>query len=137
MMNNKIIKNFIYNKIMQTKKVEKSILFFLSICIIIVLVPFITKAACPSDPDTIPNPIRACSFADLIRDLTQIILIIGLPLSALMIIFSGFKFVTAGGNEEQLKKARSMFFWTIIGTAVIIGARVIAEAVVNFAKDLG
>ena len=73
----------------------------------------------------------------MIRDLTQIILTIGLPLAALMIIFSGFKFVTAGGNEEQIKKARQMFYWTIIGAAVIIGARVIAEAVVQFAQDLG
>lgn len=118
-------------------KVEKSILRFLNICIIMILVPFIAGAECENVEGGIPNPIRACSFADLIRDLTQIILTVGLPLAALMIIFSGFKFVTAGGNEEQVKKARQMFYWTIIGAAVIIGARVIAEAVVQFAQDLG
>jgi len=103
-----------------------------------IITPFIVGAKdCENAEGTIPNPIRACSFADLIRDLTQIILTIGLPLAALMIIFSGFKFVTAGGNEEQVKKARQMFYWTIIGAAVIIGARVIAEAVVQFAQELG
>lgn len=121
----------------QIIKVEKSILRFLNICIIMILVPFIAGAECENVEGSIPNPIRACTFGMLIDDLTEIILIIGLPLAALMIIFSGFKFVTAGGNEEQIKKARQMFYWTIIGAAVIIGARVIAKAVVQFAQDLG
>lgn len=91
----------------------------------------------PASPNLISNPIHANCFSALVRDFTDIILKIGLPLAALMIIFSGFQFVLAGGNEEKIKKARQMFYWTIIGAAVIIGARVIAEAVVNFAKGLG
>ena len=85
----------------------------------------------------IPNPIKAATFAQLIEDITQIILTVGLPVAAIMLIYSGFLFVTARGNEEQLKKAKQNFFWAIIGAAVIIGARVIAGAVVNFAQSLG
>lgn len=100
------------------------------------LLPYFAFADCHEE-GSIQNPIRACSFADLIRDITQIILVVGLPLAALMIVLAGFQFVMAQGNEEKIKKARQTFYWTIIGAAVIIGARVIAEAVVNFAENLG
>lgn len=86
--------------------------------------------------EEIPNPIEAGTFAKLIEDITQIILDVGLPLAAIMIIYSGFLFVTAGGSDEKLKKAKQNFYWAIIGAAVIIGARVIASAVVNFAQSL-
>lgn len=108
------------------------------IYILVLLLPYFVRAGCEDKgAGFIENPIKACTFADLIRDITQIILVVGLPLSAFMIILAGFQFVTAQGNDEKIKKARQTFYWTVIGAAVIIGARVIAEAVVNFAENLG
>lgn len=107
------------------------LLKYLWIYIIIMLLPRGTRA------EPIPNPLNAATFCELAEDITRIVLMVGLPAAAIMIIYSGFKIVTAGGKDEQLKKGREMFFWTIIGTAVIVGARVIAAAVVNFAKGLG
>src|SRR3989338_10817135 len=107
--------------------------------IIYLAVPLIAKAQCGTcdNPDErICNPIEACTVAEFIQLLTEIILKIGMPLAALMIILSGFLFVKARGNPEEIKKARSMFVWTLVGTAIIIGAYVIATAVVNFAKGL-
>lgn len=98
--------------------------------IITLFLPLFLKA------EQITNPIKANTFAKLIEEITKIILNVGLPLAAIMIIYSGFLFVTAGGKDEQLKKARQNFYWAIIGAAVIIGARVIAGAVVNFAQSL-
>jgi len=86
--------------------------------------------------EDIPNPLRAGSFACLIEDITGIILAIGLPLAAVMIIYSGFLFATSRGNEKKLEDAKKSFYWAIIGAAVIIGARVIAAAVVNFAAGI-
>ena len=98
--------------------------------IIALFLPLILKA------EEIPSPIKAKTFAELIEDITVIILDVGIPLAAIMLIYSGFLFVTAGGNEEKLKKAKQNFYWAIIGAAVIIGARVIAKAVVDFAQGL-
>jgi len=53
-----------------------------------------------------------------------------------MIIWSGFLFVTARGSDEQLKKAKSTFQWTIIGAVVLLGSSAIAKAIVNFVKGL-
>ena len=90
----------------------------------------------PCVPGTICNPIRSFCFEDLVLNITIIIMQIGLPLAALMIILSGFMFIKARGKPEELTKARTMLIWVLVGTAIIIGARVIAEAVVNFAKGL-
>lgn len=120
-------------------KSTAQILNLVKIFSIIILMPIFARSeGCKNEGETvIPNPINACTFSDLVRDFTQIILEIGLPLAALFIILAGFQFVTAQGNAEKIKKARQTLTWTIIGAAVIIGARVIAEAVVNFAKGLG
>ncbi|MBU1178828.1 pilin [Patescibacteria group bacterium] len=82
------------------------------------------------------NPLKADSFGKLIQDISGIVIKIGSALAVVFIIWSGFLFVTARGNEEQLKKAKMTFTWTIIGAVVLLGAAVIAEAVVNFAKGL-
>jgi len=47
----------------------------------------------------------------------------------LMIIYSGFLFVTARGNEEQLKVAKRSFTYAAIGAAILLGAKAIALAI--------
>ena len=36
----------------------------------------------------------------------------------------------------QLKKAKGTFYWTVVGTAILVGAYAIASAIVNFAEKL-
>lgn len=47
-----------------------------------------------------------------------IVLIIGV----IMIIAAGLTWMTAGGNEEKLTKARRMFIWGLVGIAVALFA---------------
>jgi len=49
----------------------------------------------------------------------------------LMIIYSGFLFVTARGDEQQITRAKNTFFWAIVGGAVLLGAEVLANAIVG------
>lgn len=86
---------------------------------------------------TIENPIQANTFLQLVEAIASAVTAVGIPLVAIFLMWSGFLFVTARGNEEQLKKAKTTFSWTLIGGAVLIGARVLAIAIVNFAKGLG
>ena len=83
------------------------------------------------------NPIQANTFSDLVVALARAITAIGIPLVAIFLVWAGFLFVTSRGNEEQLKRAKTTFFWTIIGGAVVIGAWALSIAVVNFARNLG
>ena len=54
---------------------------------------------------------------------------IGAVVLAIMIVYSGFLFVTAQGNEIKLAEAKKAFTWVIIGGAVILGAWVLSEAI--------
>ncbi len=42
-----------------------------------------------------------------------------------MFIYAGFMLVTAVGNADKIKKAKSMLWYAILGTALILGAHVI------------
>ncbi len=69
------------------------------------------------------------SIPELIKKILEIVMEIGIPFAALMIIYSGFLFVSAAGKPEQLTKARNAFFAAVIGSAIILGAYVIVNAV--------
>lgn len=75
------------------------------------------------------NPLCADSFEELVGALANIAFAIGVPIAVVFIIWSGFLFVSARGSEEKLKKAKTTFMWAIIGTAVLLGAKIIAETV--------
>ncbi len=47
------------------------------------------------------------------------------------IIIAGVTWMTAGGNEEQLKKAHTAIFSSVIGLAIVLGAFAISYFVVN------
>ncbi len=110
------------------------------ICFIITLGliagPFLVSAQQWGQGGGLQNPLKAQTFDQLISAIASIVTKIGGTLAVLFIIWSGFLFVSARGSEEQIKKAKTVFQWTIIGTAVLLGAAVIAEVVVNFMKSL-
>ena len=85
-----------------------------------------------------PNPIEAGDFAELIQSIATAVIQIGTPLAVLALIFAGFKFITGslGGDAKAISEAKKIFWWTLIGVAVIVGAWAIATAVVNFAKTI-
>jgi hypothetical protein len=45
------------------------------------------------------------------------------------VIYTGFLFVSAQGNTEKLQKARTAFFYTVIGALIILAAAAIAELI--------
>lgn len=95
---------------------------------------FVYGQDCPSGQ--LCNPLTSRTFAALVENIARIIANVGIPVAAIFIIYSGFLFVTASGNEEKLKKAKEYFFWTIVGAGIIVGANAIATAIVEFAQSL-
>jgi hypothetical protein len=78
------------------------------------------------------NPLGSTkTLPELIDGILRIVLTIGIPLIALMIIYSGFKFVMAQGNPKELEEARRNLLYVLIGAGILLGAYVIAEAVVG------
>ncbi|OGZ94026.1 MAG: hypothetical protein A2131_02530 [Candidatus Sungbacteria bacterium GWC2_49_10] len=86
----------------------------------------------------IKNPITSPTLQDLIVKLSEGLLKIVFILAPVFIIISGFRFLIASstGNQAGLTMAKKLFMWTLAGTAIIVGASVIATVIVNFAKGL-
>lgn len=100
------------------------------------LLPFFTIVSAQQIPiqGTTPklqNPLGSgnnnlTSFANSIVDA---VVTVGLPIAALMIVYSGFLFVAARGNESKLKDAKNAFLYAVIGIAIILGAKVLSEVI--------
>jgi hypothetical protein len=60
---------------------------------------------------------------------------VGAIIVVFFIIYSGYKFVTAGDSDTDRTKAKNIFYATIIGGAILLGADVIANVVVQTVKD--
>ena len=87
-------------------------------------------------PVTIQNPLGANNMQvkDLLIKIMNLVAIVGGIVVVFFIILSGYKTVMARGNPGELEKARDMFLATIIGGAILLGADVIANVVVNTVK---
>jgi len=56
---------------------------------------------------------------------------------ACFLIWSGFKFVTAQGNESKITSAKTTFYWTIIGALIVMGAQTLSSVFQETLKSLG
>lgn len=83
------------------------------------------------------NPIQSQNFTDLITRVAGIVAGLGIPVVAVVLVYGGFLFVSARGNEQKLGEAKQAFYWAIIGAVLVLGAFVIAVALKNFAAGLG
>ena len=82
----------------------------------------ITYAGSYGTVDTVPKFLLAA---------VDLIFLIAVPIIVICIIYAGFIFVTAGGNETKIGKARTVITWTIIGAGVLLGAKAIELAIQN------
>lgn len=51
--------------------------------------------------------------------------------AVVIILIGGFKWMTAGGNEEQVGEAKKWIFSGVIGLAIILSAYALASFVIN------
>jgi len=66
---------------------------------------------------------------EFVEAILEVVLKIGIPVAAMFIIYSGFLFVKAQGNPEELKKAKSAFTYAVIGTAILLGSWLLATGI--------
>lgn len=87
---------------------------------------------------TLDNPFKhGDNLYDLLKAIiNQIILPIGGVLAVLAFIYAGFLYVSAQGDEKKIQTAHRALLYTAIGTAVLLGAWVIANVIENTINQL-
>ncbi len=81
----------------------------------------------------LPNFLKAGTIPELLGGIADFLLsYIAIPFAVLMLIWAGFRFVTAQGNPEAIKKAKSNFIWTIGGVTLVLAANLLVSFVTDF-----
>jgi heme/copper-type cytochrome/quinol oxidase subunit 2 len=83
------------------------------------------------------NPIKANDIYGLVSAILDFVVKIGAVVVVFFIIYAGFQFVTAQGSEDKISKAKTTFFWTIVGALILLGALTLSNVVCNTANQLG
>ena len=70
----------------------------------------------------------------LISTIANIVAWVSGVAAVFMIIFSGFRFITAGGDSGKISSARNTILYASIGLLVVILSRIIVSFVINNIK---
>lgn len=75
------------------------------------------------------NPLKSQSITELLQSILSVIMIFAVPLIVFMIIYAGFTYVMAQGNESKVRNAHSALLFAIIGGVIILGAQVLLTVI--------
>ena len=82
------------------------------------------------------NPVGVSSIACLFYKIVDFVMSLSYVVIAFFLLLSGFKFVTAQGNDEKLTEAKRTFFYTVIGALILIGANTIIQVVQGIIRGI-
>ena len=77
------------------------------------------------------NPLKVDTLQGAIKIFMDAVIKIAIPFIVVFFIWSGLKFILSRGNPTEIKKAKDMFWYTVIGTLLILGAWAITDAIVG------
>lgn len=84
----------------------------------------------------VKNPLKVNTIQDAVRLFVNAIVRIAIPILVVFYIWAGISFILARGNSTKLEKAKNMFFYTIIGTLLILGAWTIVNVIIGTVNSI-
>jgi hypothetical protein len=82
------------------------------------------------------NPLGNVTLYEFLVKILNALIYILFPIIVLMIVYTGFLFVAAQGNEQKLREARRALMWTVIGALVVLGSKALALAIEATVKGI-
>lgn len=78
------------------------------------------------------NPLSTDNIIDIVQRIADYFYYIAIALVPIIVIYASILFLTAGGDEQQVAKARKTFIYLIIGVAVLL----IGSGFITLIKDI-
>jgi hypothetical protein len=75
------------------------------------------------------NPLTINDISGFISLVLKVMVMVALPIISFFIVYSGFLFISAQGNQEALSKAKTNLLYVLIGSVLILGAWVISTLI--------
>jgi len=69
------------------------------------------------------GPTSGLEVLNLIVNLTNWLFVGFMILALIIIVFAGWQFITAGGDPQNITKARSKLFWAVIAIVIAVFSR--------------
>lgn len=82
------------------------------------------------------NPLKVNTIAEAVKFFVTTLIKIAIPVIVVFFIWAGFSFITARGKPDKIKDAKKMFWYTIIGTLLILGAWTITNAIIGTVNSI-
>lgn len=136
-------------KLLNINKKSLAQIVFLVAFVVVLAMPMVSLATCPPDcgtqteeadvegNTTITNPL---GNTDTVNGLIKKILIgvikIGIPLIAIMLVYTGFLYVMARGKPAAIETANQSLLYTLLGAAILLGSWAIAQLISNTVLQL-
>lgn len=86
---------------------------------------------------TLDNPLGFDTLYDFLVAILDVVIYIAFPALILFFVWIGFKFLMAQGEPKEIQKAREYFLWALVGALLVLGARVLADAIRATVEELG
>ena len=90
----------------------------------------------PPQSGTLVNPLKVNDLQGLLGLVVQAAVSIGTIILVLALVWTGFLFVAARGNEEKIRTARAALFWTVIGGLILLGATGLSQVIQSTATSV-
>jgi hypothetical protein len=111
----------------------KILLIFLGI--VFVFLPVVSRAEVDLGLDQANPGLGEATLPDIVKNIVQIFLgFLGL-IAVILILYGGFTWMTAGGNQEKVVKGRRILINAVIGLVIILSAYAIAAFIINRANE--
>ncbi|MBP9760376.1 MAG: hypothetical protein KBD24_03340 [Candidatus Pacebacteria bacterium] len=106
-----------------------------AVVLFVYALPVLTVLADCNPKEAFCSPVDGDLYTLLIKILNAVIFIL-FPIIVLMIVYTGFLFVSAQGNPTKIEEARRALMWTVIGALVLLGSKALAMAICATVKDI-
>lgn len=97
-----------------------------------------TALACafPAHAQVFDNPLGKIEMQVFLEMILKAVILILFPIIVLMVVYTGFLFVSAQGDPTKLATAKRMFVWTVVGAIIVLGAQMLSFAVRATVDDI-
>lgn len=85
---------------------------------------------------SIINPLNYNTLDQAIDAILGVLINLGAIALVVFFVYAGFNFVAAQGNPEKLEKARRALGWSIVGAAILLGAKALSVLIQNTLRPI-
>ena len=82
------------------------------------------------------NIVEYDSFNSLISAFIKGIVAVSTPIIILILVYAGFQFVVAQGNQEKLQQAKRNLLWVFVGIMIVVSLTIIKNIISDTSKKL-